>query len=83
MAPINTKNVHHFLGTNFLYDEMMVAGLGDIGKAAAEMIAKFNPLSRDKGPKPGEGQVARNGKADSMTSCLSRRRRAKMNFASP
>ena len=62
MAPINTKNVHrtnflrgHAYGTNFLYDEMMVAGLGDIGKAAAEMIAKFNPLSRDKGPKPGEG----------------------------
>jgi short subunit dehydrogenase-like uncharacterized protein len=62
MAPINTKNVHrtnflrgHAYGTNFLYDEMIVAGLGDIGKAAAEIIAKFNPVSRDKGPKPGEG----------------------------
>jgi short subunit dehydrogenase-like uncharacterized protein len=62
MAPINTKNVHrtnflrgHAYGTDFLYDEMIVAGLGDIGKAAAEMIAKFNPLSSDKGPKPGEG----------------------------
>jgi short subunit dehydrogenase-like uncharacterized protein len=62
MAPINTKNVHrtnfllgHPYGTDFLYDEMIVAGLGDIGKAAAEMIAKFNPLSGDKGPKPGEG----------------------------
>jgi short subunit dehydrogenase-like uncharacterized protein len=62
MAPINTKNVHrtnflrgHRYGTDFLYDEMIVAGLGDIGKAAAEMIAKFNPLSSDKGPKPGEG----------------------------
>jgi short subunit dehydrogenase-like uncharacterized protein len=62
MAPINTKNVHrtnflrgHPYGTDFLYDEMIVAGLGDIGKAAAEMIAKFNPLSSDKGPKPGEG----------------------------
>jgi short subunit dehydrogenase-like uncharacterized protein len=62
MAPINTKNVHrtnflrgHLYGSDFLYDEMIVAGLGDIGKAAAEMIAKFNPLSSDKGPKSGEG----------------------------
>ncbi len=62
MAPINTKNVHrtNFLlgeayGADFVYDEMMVAGLGDIGKAAAEAIAKINPLASDKGPKPGEG----------------------------
>ena len=62
MAPINTKNVHrtnfllgHPYGTEFRYDEMMVAGLGDIGKAAAEAIARLNPLSGDKGPKPGEG----------------------------
>ena len=61
MATINTKNVHR---TNFLlgqkwgdlvYDEMVVAGLGDIGRAAAEALAKINPLSGDKGPKPGEG----------------------------
>ncbi len=62
MAPINTKNVHrtNFLlgeafGADFVYDEMMVAGLGDMGKAAAEAIAKINPLAGDKGPKPGEG----------------------------
>jgi short subunit dehydrogenase-like uncharacterized protein len=62
MAPINTKNVHrtNFLlgqpyGADFVYDEMMVAGLGDMGKAAAEAIARLNPLSSDKGPKPGEG----------------------------
>ncbi|WCM25328.1 saccharopine dehydrogenase NADP-binding domain-containing protein [Sphingomonas sp. QA11] len=62
MAPINTKNVHrtNFLlgeayGADFVYDEMMVAGLGDIGKAAAEAIAKINPLASEKGPKPGEG----------------------------
>ena len=62
MAPINTKNVHrtNFLlgqsyGADFVYDEMMVAGLGDMGKAAAEAIAKINPLASDKGPKPGEG----------------------------
>jgi len=61
MAPINTKNVHR---TNFLlgqpwgdiqYDEMVVAGLGDMGKMAAEALAKLNPLGGDKGPKPGEG----------------------------
>jgi len=62
MAPINTKNVHrtNFLlgeayGADFVYDEMLVAGLGDIGKAAAEAIAKINPLASEKGPKPGEG----------------------------
>ena len=62
MAPINTKNVHrtnfllgHRYGADFVYDEMMVAGLGDMGKAAAEALAKFNPMSGDKGPKPGEG----------------------------
>ena len=63
MAPINTKNVHrtNFLlgqryGADFVYDEMMVApGLGDLGRAAAEAIARVNPLAGDKGPKPGEG----------------------------
>lgn len=61
MAPINTKNVHR---TNFLlgqpwgdmvYDEMVVAGLGDMGKAAAEALAKMNPFGGGAGPKPGEG----------------------------
>ena len=62
MAPINTKNVHrtnfllgHPYGTDFTYDEMMVAGLGDLGRVAAETLAKLNPLKGDKGPKPGEG----------------------------
>lgn len=63
MAVINTKNIHrtnfltgHPYGTDFRYDEMMVApGLGDLGKAAAEAIAKLNPMSSDKGPAPGEG----------------------------
>lgn len=63
MAPINTKNVHrtnfllgHPYGEDFRYDEMMVApGVGDMAKAAAEAIAKVNPLAGDKGPKPGEG----------------------------
>lgn len=63
MAPINTKNVHrtNFLsgqayGRDFRYDEMMVApGLGELGKAAAEAMAKANPLGGEGGPKPGEG----------------------------
>ena len=63
MAPINTKNVHrtNFLlgqryGADFVYDEMMVVpGLGDLGRAAAEAIARINPLAGDKGPKPGDG----------------------------
>ena len=62
MAPINTKNVHrtNFLlgqpyGADFVYDEMMVAGLGEVGRAAAEAISKLNPLASDKGPQPGEG----------------------------
>ncbi len=63
MAPINTKNVHrtnfllnHAWGTDFVYDEMMVApGLGDMAKAAADAIAKFNPLTASDAPKPGEG----------------------------
>lgn len=62
MAAINTKNVHrtnfllgHRYGADFVYDEMMVAGLGEMGKAAADAIARLNPLASDKGPKPGEG----------------------------
>ncbi|WP_447728560.1 saccharopine dehydrogenase family protein [Sphingomonas koreensis] len=63
MAVINTKNIHrtnflahHPYGRDFRYDEMMVApGLGDLGKAAAEAIAKMNPMNSDKGPAPGEG----------------------------
>ncbi|MES2989687.1 MAG: saccharopine dehydrogenase NADP-binding domain-containing protein [Pseudomonadota bacterium] len=63
MAVINTKNVHrtnflagHPYGEDFKYDEMMIApGLGEMGKAAAEAIAKMNPMNADKGPAPGEG----------------------------
>lgn len=63
MAVINTKNIHrtnllahHPYGRDFRYDEMMVApGLGELGKAAADAIAKMNPMNSDKGPAPGEG----------------------------
>ena len=62
MAPINTKNVHrtnyllgHAYGTDFQYDEMIVAALGDLGVAAVRILAKANPFASAKGPKPGEG----------------------------
>ncbi len=62
MAAINTKNVHrtNFLldfpfGEDFKYDEMVVTSPGDLGKKAAEMMAKANPLGGEDGPKPGEG----------------------------
>src|SRR5215204_7428710 len=62
MAPINTKTVHrtnyllgHAYGTDFQYDEMIVARLGDLGVAAVRMLAKANPFASPKGPKPGEG----------------------------
>jgi len=61
MATINTKNIHrsnalakHAYGADFVYDEMMIAGPGEKGKAAAEMISKVRMDSKDA-PKPGEG----------------------------
>jgi short subunit dehydrogenase-like uncharacterized protein len=62
MAAINTKNVHrsntlmdYAYGEDFLYDEMMVTGMGDEGKAVAEFVAKASPLDGDNVPQPGEG----------------------------
>ena len=62
MAAINTKNVHrsnallgHAYGEDFLYDEMMITGAGEEGKAIAEFVAKTNPLEGDDVPQPGEG----------------------------
>lgn len=62
MAAINTKNVHrsnallgHAYGEDFQYDEMLVTGSGDEGKAVAEMVANTNPLAGEDAPKPGEG----------------------------
>jgi short subunit dehydrogenase-like uncharacterized protein len=62
MAAINTKNVHrsnallgHAYGTDFLYDEMMLCGPGEEGKAMAEFVAGSNPLAGDDVPQPGEG----------------------------
>lgn len=62
MAVINTKNIHrsnalmgHPYGTDFIYDEMMVTGPGEKGKATAEAIAAVNPLRGEHAPGPGEG----------------------------
>ena len=62
MAPINTKNVHRTnvlldfaYGEDFKYDEMVVTSPGDLGKQAAEMVAKANPFGGSDAPKPGEG----------------------------
>ena len=62
MAAINTKNVHrsnylldYAYGENFLYDEMMMTGPGEKGKAIAEHVSNDKSLSGDAGPKPGEG----------------------------
>ena len=62
MAPINTKNIHrsnalmgHPYGEDFVYDEMMLTGPGDAGKAAAEAVASDNSMGGGDGPKPGEG----------------------------
>lgn len=62
MAAINTKNVHrsnalmgHAYGEDFCYDEMMLTGAGEEGKAVAEFVASTNPLEGDDVPQPGEG----------------------------
>ena len=62
MAAINTKNIHRSnalldqrYGADFEYDEMMVCGPGEQGKAVADMVASSNPLGGDDAPKPGEG----------------------------
>ena len=61
MAPINTKNIHrsnylleHHYGHDFAYDEMIMTGDGDQGKAAAEFVAVDDSFA--KSPlQPGEG----------------------------
>lgn len=65
MAAINTRNVHrsnallgHAYGKHFVYDEMLLTGPGEQGKAMAEAVASDRSLSSDKAPKPGEGPTA-------------------------
>lgn len=59
MAAINTRNVHrsnalmgHPWGTDFVYDEMMIAGTEAIASAIAGAI---QAMAGPGGPKPGEG----------------------------
>ncbi len=62
MAAINTRNVHrtNYLlgqtyGADFIYDEMLITGPGDKGKAMAEAVASDRSMGGEGGPKPGEG----------------------------
>ena len=61
MAVINTKNIHrsnyllgHQYGENFCYDEMLLTGDGDDGKAMAEFVAKDDSFEKNT-LQPGEG----------------------------
>jgi short subunit dehydrogenase-like uncharacterized protein len=62
MAAINTRNIHrsnfllnHTYGADFVYDEMMITGVGDKGQAIANHVAADKSLGGEGGPKPGEG----------------------------
>jgi short subunit dehydrogenase-like uncharacterized protein len=63
MAPINTKNVHrtnfllgHPYGTDFVYDEMMVApALGEIARVTTDTFATMVSLFATGSLKPGAG----------------------------
>ncbi len=76
MAAINTKNVHrsnallgHPYGTDFVYDEMVLTGDGDQGKAVAEYMAKTPMIGTPNDPEPGEGptqEERENGHYDAL-----------------
>ena len=62
MAAINTRNIHrsnflmaHTYGADFVYDEMLMTGVGEKGQAIANHVAADKSLGGDGGPKPGEG----------------------------
>jgi short subunit dehydrogenase-like uncharacterized protein len=62
MAAINTRNVHrsNFLlgqayGADFVYDEMLITGVGEKGEAVANAVAADKSMGSADGPKPGEG----------------------------
>ncbi len=61
MAPINTKNIHrsnfllgHRYGMDFRYDEMLLTGDGEQGKATAEFVAKDDSVAKSE-LQPGDG----------------------------
>ncbi|MFH1138689.1 MAG: saccharopine dehydrogenase NADP-binding domain-containing protein [Pseudomonadota bacterium] len=63
LAIVNAKNIHrsnallgHAYGQNFVYDEMIIGGEGDAGKAAADAYAATGVVEfGGDPPKPGEG----------------------------
>jgi short subunit dehydrogenase-like uncharacterized protein len=62
MAAINTKNIHrsnallgHAYGEDFVYDEMMLTGPGEAGKAMAEALTGVDMIGGEDAPRPGEG----------------------------
>src|SRR6266851_538939 len=63
MATINTRSVHRSnllmgfpYGKEFIYDEMVLTGLGEKGEANAKLVAAANlEKAGPGGPKPGEG----------------------------
>ena len=75
MAPINTKNIHrsnflmaHCYGEDFRYDEMLLTGDGDQGKATAEFVAKDDSVAKSD-LQPGEGpskEERENGNYDAI-----------------
>ena len=75
MAPINTKNIHrsnflmaHRYGEDFRYDEMLLTGDGDQGKATAEFVAKDDSVAKSD-LQPGEGpskEERENGNYDAI-----------------
>ena len=61
MAVINTKTIHRSnalldfaYGKDFKYDEMILTGTGEKGKAVADYVTA-NPMGEGEPPKPGEG----------------------------
>lgn len=62
MATINSKNVHrtnflldHRYGTAMRYNEMLVTGPGDAGRAMADAVVASGMMSQGEMPAPGEG----------------------------
>jgi len=75
MAAINTKNIHrsnlllgHQYGEDFRYDEMLLTGDGEQGKAAADYVAKDDSIGKsDLQPGHGPTQEEReNGNYDAI-----------------
>ncbi len=62
MAGINTRNVHrtNYLlgfeyGEDFVYDEMMLTGPGEVGEQTAKYVKENPGIGGKDDPKPGEG----------------------------